>query len=42
MCLETDRSGKNVKILKKWKKALLAFVCSFIMCNLLCMAYESG
>lgn len=30
------------KLLKKCRKALLAFVCSFFICNLLCMAYESG
>lgn len=28
--------------MKKWHKALLAFICSFLICNLLCMAYNSG
>lgn len=32
---------KNM-INKKWYKALMAFICSFLMCNLLCMAYGSG
>ncbi|MCM1262988.1 MAG: hypothetical protein NC313_09735 [Butyrivibrio sp.] len=28
--------------MKKWHKALLAFLCSFLICNLLYMAYGSG
>lgn len=28
--------------MRKWRKALLAFVCSFLICNLFCMIYESG